>query len=130
MPVVEAGLAADQQAYVLHSQQHAFAAQNRILACKQYMQYVPSFARLETFILHMFKGTFAELRLRLVSHLGSNFDKSLDELYAEFFQEPGVADLWRELSSPGELQPHQVLPPRCSRPSSPFVQPFPSIQFS
>jgi hypothetical protein len=108
LPAVDAGLAAEQQAYVQRSQQHVFAAQNRILACKQYMQYVPYFARLETFILHKFEGTFAALRLLLVSHLGSDFSKSLDELYAEFFVEPGVADLWRQLAPAGEPQPDQV----------------------
>jgi hypothetical protein len=61
---------------------------------KKFRQYSEMVARLETFVLERFPQTWDALRLRRVSHLGSDFSKSLDVLDAEFRATPGMAAAW------------------------------------
>ena len=90
-------------------------AEGDMLSAQKNHQYVTSIARLETFILKKYPDTPAALRLHLVGHLGSDWNKDLDVLYREFVEDYG--EQWEQLAGlsdnpellPGEGNWHQFV---------------------
>jgi len=65
-------------------------------------------ARLETFDLQQFPQTWDALRLERITHLGSDFYKSLEVLDAEFCSIPGKAAAWAS-ADPNNFDPLEAV---------------------